>query len=211
MRTHHRLPSVHLSSAELFFFRRLPTDRGRVNQNFCALHRRQPRRFGKPLVPANTHAYVTNRRLKALKTQIARREVKLLVEIRVVGDVHFSVGTQNRTVGLDHDRRIMKHASSAAFKYASDNHDFLLFSDLANSIGRWARDLFGDFKLGMVFSLAKIARTEKFLQANQVCPRLSRRFDLLNRGFNIIGNVARTGLLNRGDRDVFIFVHKCGF
>src|SRR5439155_17990903 len=93
-------PGAVLIGAALFFFTRMPADGRRVEENFRALQRGQTRRFGIPLVPANADANFGVARLPRAETQIARREIKLFVEQRVVRDVHLAIDAEQRTVGV---------------------------------------------------------------------------------------------------------------
>ncbi len=81
------------------FFRlvvgRIPADRGGVEQQIGAGQRHQACAFGIPLIPADQHAQLADRGLHRLETEIARREVELLVERRVVRNVHFAVFSTN--------------------------------------------------------------------------------------------------------------------
>ena len=79
-----RLPRVILRRAELLLLRRMPADRRRVKQHFGALQRSQPRSFGIPLIPAHQRADTAKGCIDCLETEIARREIELLVIQRIV-------------------------------------------------------------------------------------------------------------------------------
>ena len=64
-----QLPRIVLRAAVLRLLRRMPADRGGVEEHLRALHRRQPRAFGKPLIPADEHA---NGRVAASSTRGSR-------------------------------------------------------------------------------------------------------------------------------------------
>ena len=70
---------------------RVPADGGRVEEHGGALQRGQPRALGIPLVPADQRADPAGPGVEGPEAQVARREVELLVEGRVVGDVHLAV------------------------------------------------------------------------------------------------------------------------
>src|SRR5205085_1523895 len=53
VRTLDRAPCVVLGCSVLLFFSRMPADGGRIEQHVSATERRQARRFGIPLIPAN--------------------------------------------------------------------------------------------------------------------------------------------------------------
>ena len=120
-----------LRRAVLGLLARVPSDRGRIKQNLRATQRRQPRRFRIPLIPANADADVPMRRAEALETEIARREVKLLVERGVIGDVHLAILADDLAIGAEHDRGIVVNAGRAFFEERRDNHDAQFAGELA--------------------------------------------------------------------------------
>ena len=61
MATHHRFPGGTLTLSIFVLLRRDPTDRRRIEEDLSSAQRRQPRGFGKPLVPTDTNAQVTLR------------------------------------------------------------------------------------------------------------------------------------------------------
>src|SRR4051794_7101159 len=89
----------------LGFFGRVPADGGRIEKNFCALHGGQARGFGIPLIPADQHADFSVASLPRAKTQIARSEIKLFVEKRVIRNMHLPIKAEQRAVRIDDDSR----------------------------------------------------------------------------------------------------------
>src|SRR3954453_11091854 len=103
MRTLHGAPRLDLRAPEFGFLRRVPADRGWIEKNVCTEQRRDARRLGIPLIPADQHADVGELRLPHTKStrllgnftdavdtiigrRITGREVILLVEERIVGN-----------------------------------------------------------------------------------------------------------------------------
>ena len=83
---HHGLPSIPLAYTELGFLWCLPTNRGRVDQKIGTGQRRQPGRFGEPLIPANANANFSDRRFEAAEACVARREIEFFIKVRIVRD-----------------------------------------------------------------------------------------------------------------------------
>src|SRR5438445_12929671 len=91
----------------------MPADRRRIKENLRAEQAGDSRGFGVPLIPADQHANVRVARFPDSKStgalmiaivgdvRIAGREIKLLVEQRIVGDVHLAIGTQQSAIGID--------------------------------------------------------------------------------------------------------------
>jgi len=61
-------PRAVLAFAVFLFLAGMPADGGRVEQDFRALHRGEPRSLGIPLVPADQHADLAVARLPGLET-----------------------------------------------------------------------------------------------------------------------------------------------
>src|SRR3954468_42467 len=86
-----QFPRVVLARTVFGLFSRMPPDSCGIEKNIRALHRRQPRRFRIPLVPANEHSYFCVARLPGPKAKITGREIEFLVEERVIRDMHLAI------------------------------------------------------------------------------------------------------------------------
>ena len=80
----------------------IPANGGGINQQVGTHHGRDPGGFGEPLVPANEYAHSGKPGVEYLVTQIAGGEIKFFVVARIVGNVHFPVLSQVRSVGIEH-------------------------------------------------------------------------------------------------------------
>ena len=98
---------------------RIPADRGGIQQQLRAGQRHQARAFGIPLVPAHHHAEAADRGVDRLEADVARGEVELLVEARIVRDVHLAVLAGGRAVGFEHHRGVVVQAGRRASRTAS--------------------------------------------------------------------------------------------
>ena len=119
------LPGRRLAGAVLGLLRRVPADRGRVEEHVRARQRGQPRRLRVPLVPADQRADAPAGGVERAEAEVAGREVELLVEERVVRDVHLAVAAQQLAVGVDDHRGVVVDARGAPLEQRRDDHDAL--------------------------------------------------------------------------------------
>src|SRR2546428_12056739 len=98
-------PGVELLLAVFLLLRRMPTDRGRIQEYVGALQRRETRRLRVPLVPAHERADRTHLGVEGAKAQIPRREVESLVVRTVVWAVHLALDPFARDVRRGDRRR----------------------------------------------------------------------------------------------------------
>src|SRR5216117_2875828 len=91
MTTLNRLPRRMLRFSKFLFLARMPADRRWIKNNLCAAQRGQSRRLRIPLIPANADADFAARCVPRSKSEIARREVKLFVIQRIIGNMHLAI------------------------------------------------------------------------------------------------------------------------
>ena len=155
MRALDGLPRVALGGAVALFFVRVPADRGRVEKDGGALQRGQARAFRVPLVPADERADAAGAGVEGLEPHVAGREVELLIEGRVVGDVHLAVEAD--AVGpVEDDGAVVVEAGRALFEDGNHDRD----AGLARDCGKFFRarpgDGLGEVEERGVFALAKV-------------------------------------------------------
>ena len=109
-------PRTMLSFAVFLFLARMPADGRRIEKNLRALHRCESRGFGIPLIPADEHADLAVARLPSLEPKIAGREIKFLVEQRVIRDVHLPVDAEQRAVSVNDRGGVVINAAGAFLK-----------------------------------------------------------------------------------------------
>ncbi len=131
-----RLPRRELGGAMLGLLVRVPANGGGIKQHVSALHRRQPRRLGIPLVPTDQHADAPERRVEIAEAQIARSEIELLVVQRIVRDVHLAVQAQQRAVGVQHGSGVVIEPGGAPLEQTGNNDGPGFFGDAADH-ARW--------------------------------------------------------------------------
>src|SRR4030095_10293055 len=101
MTTLNRLPRGMLRLSKFLFLARMPADCRWIKNNFCATQCGQSRRLRIPLVPANADTYLATRCGPRQKSEIARREVKLFVIQRIIGNMHFAIFTEQFSIRID--------------------------------------------------------------------------------------------------------------
>src|SRR3712207_1240276 len=100
-------PSLTLSL--LFFFRvaqRIAYGGG-IDEHFGALQRHEAGCFGIPLIPANEHAQPAHTGVDGVESQVAGREIELLVIGWIIGNVHLAILSGNASVGFYHHGRVV--------------------------------------------------------------------------------------------------------
>src|SRR5262249_50413078 len=101
------LPRSELRGAELRLVARQPTYRRRVTEHLRTAKRGEARGLGVPLVPAKERADDRRGRRTRDEPEIARREVELLVVLRVVRDVHLPVERELPPVRAEDDDAVV--------------------------------------------------------------------------------------------------------
>ena len=194
-------PRAVLVHAKLFFLARMPADGCGIKKNLRALHRRESRRLRIPLIPADEHADLTVLRLPRAKARVAGCEIKLLVEERVVGDVHLAVDAQKRAIGVNDDGGVVIETGGALLKKRSDDDDLVFLGELLEGRRTRAGDAFGELEILVILALTEILRNEKFLRADDFRAVSGRAFGeakcLLQIGFGL----RTAGVLKQSEGD----------
>src|SRR5690606_23106230 len=136
------LPGAMLALAVRRLLLRMPTDRGRIDEQLGTLHRGEARGFGIPLVPADEHTELGGLRMPNFVAEIAGREVILLVVPRIVRDVHLAVLAEVTALAVEHRSRIVINARGTLLEQARDERDIELGGKLTERLGARARDGF---------------------------------------------------------------------
>ena len=122
--------------------------------------RGQPRGFGIPLVPTDAGADAAEPRVEAAESKIARREIKLFIVERIVGNVHLAIHARGAAVGVEDHRRVVIQAGGAALEQRADNHHAMLGRGPGQRGAGGAGNRFGLVKPAVVFGLARILAGE---------------------------------------------------
>ena len=176
--------------------RRHATDSCRINEQFRPVQGHGAGRFRIPLVPAHQHAQRTHRRFDGPEAQVSGREIELLIEERIVRDVHLAVGAGNAAVRLQDHGGIVINAGRTALKQRKHQHNAQFLGQLAVGLrGRPGDGLRQVAQLG-VFLLAEVQTVVQFLQHHQLGTLRSGFTDVLLQTGHILGDMGGARLLH---------------
>ena len=185
----------------------IPADRGWVKQQFGAGQRHQPRGFRVPLVPAHQHAQAADRGVDRREAQIAGGEIEFFVEPRIVRNMHLAVLAGSAAVRVEHHGGVVIQTSRTPLEQRAHQHHAVLFRKLAQALGAWAGDRFGQIEFVDRFVLAEIGAVMQFLQQHEFCAAFcgfaNARFDDREIGLGI----ALVLFLDQRDRKGGALVH----
>src|SRR5262249_40907357 len=122
----------------------------------------------------NADADLAAFRFPRLKTEIARREIKLLVVERVVGDMHLAIFPEHFSAGIDDRSSVVVEAGSALFEKRGHDYDLELACQFFQGSGRGPRNFFGQVEIIVLLGLAEILRTKELRQTNDLRALLGR-------------------------------------
>src|SRR6266404_2688063 len=195
-----RFPGIELCGAELRFFVRVPADAGWIKNHLRAAEGGEARTFRIPLVPADLHADARVLGIKIRETEIAGGEIKLFVVQGIVGNVHFAVFSEKRSVRVEDGAGVVVNAWGAALEERNDQRDFLFLRNLRECFGRRAGNGFGEIEKFRVFGTAEVFAMKKFVQGNNL--RAARRgfADFLDGSREVFVAVRRAFHLHESDR-----------
>src|SRR5690348_15095818 len=179
----HRTPRLDLGLSELRFLCGMPTNRRWIEKDIGAEERCDSRGLRIPLVPADQYANVRELRLPnpeparllgdvadrvdaVVRRRVARDEVILLVEERIVGDVHLPIHAEERSVGVDDGGRIPVHATRLLLEDRNDENDAELLRHRLHRISRWSGNRLSDVETFALLRFTEVRRIEELFEAN---------------------------------------------
>ena len=164
-----------LRRAELVFLCRVPADGGGIKEHFGALQRGEPRALGIPLVPADERADAAGGGIDGLETEIAGREVILLVIKRIVGDVHLAIDAGDVAVGVERNRGVVVKARARGARRAKRRWRRRASRATSASLAVDGPGIgSARSKSAQIFALAEILRAEELRQADDLARRAAR-------------------------------------
>ena len=107
---------------------------------------------------------------EALEAEVAGREVELLVEAGVVGDVHLAVLPDVAARAVEHGGGVVVEPGGAALEEARHDRHVEFGGELGEGLGARAGDGLGEGEEGGVLGLAEVARAEELGQADHLGP-----------------------------------------
>ena len=166
---HHRLPGRVLAGAELGLFALMPADGRRIKDDLSA----RPRRSAGP--PSGYHwsqqtqvPMRPKRVSKLRKSKIARREIKLFVVERVVGNVHLAIDARRAAVGVENHRRVVIQPRRRAARTASRRSPRHARPPPGTVLAGGAGNRLGLVESAVVLALAGILPGKQFLQTDDI-------------------------------------------
>ena len=207
MRTLNGFPRTVLVDAVFRLLGRMPADGRRIKQDLRTLHGGEPGAFGIPLVPADQHANLAELGVPRLEASVARREVELLVEERVVRDVHLPVDTEQFAISVDDNGGVVIEPTGTLFEERGDDHDTVLLGDFLERLRARTGYRFGQFEVFVVLGLAEILRAEEFLRADNLGALLRGFFGEREGLLEVCLRVGRAAVLKKTERDFGGFRH----
>ena len=109
-----------------------------------------------PLVPAHKHSEAPHAGVDGVESEVARREVELLVIGRVVGDMHFAVFPGNASVAIYHHCCVVVESWCATLEEGCHDDNSQLTCEVAEIFCRWTGDGLCQIEQIDIFHLAEI-------------------------------------------------------
>src|SRR5262245_9739156 len=155
-----RLPRVVLAGAECILLLRMPADRGRVDEDLRAFERSQSGGLRIPLVPAHENAERADRRIERAESEIAWREVELLVVTRIVGNVHLAVLADGAARAVHDYRRVVIETRRPRLEQRQHERYVELLRECLEFLRRRSRYPFSEVEETRVLALTEVTRTK---------------------------------------------------
>ncbi len=193
----HRLPRLAPVALGRLFVHN-PPDGGRVEDELRPHERNRPCGLREPLVVADEHGDPAVAGLID-PVAVAGLKVVLLVEERVVGDVHLPVGREEPAVGIDHHGGVVVLARLGPLVDRHDDHDTVLPGKRREGLGRGARDRLGVAGSISPLILREVGDAVEFLQAEDPCTLRDRRSRRLESMLQVIVEVLAHRRLDEAD------------
>lgn len=200
-------PGLLLAGLFIVLIDRVPADGRGVEQQLGSGQGHQPRRFRIPLVPAHQQAESTDRgvdRREALTgaVGVARREVKFLVEARVIGDMHLAVVTHATPPAIIDHGGVVIEAGGAAFEERAHQHDLELRGQCRQAAAGGAVQGLGEVEQLGILVLTEIVGGVQLLQHDQFGTGRGQFTDAGLALGEASGLVGPAGLLDQADLQV---------
>src|SRR3984893_13308025 len=184
-----RAPRVDLRFTVLCFLRWMPADRRRIKENFGAEEACDASSLRVPLIPADQNADVGVPRFPDAESagalmiavvgdvRVTRSEVELLVEERVVRDVHLAVRAEETAIGVNHGGGGAIDASCLPLEDWYDNYHLELARQLLHALHRRPVDRLRQIEALVLLGFAEVRCVEQLLEADDLRALHSRFAD----------------------------------
>ena len=134
-----------------------------------------------------------------IEVSIAGREVVLLVEQRVVGDVHLPVHAHQRSIRIDDRGGVAIDAGRLPLENRHDDDNLELARNRLHPLGRRSGNRFCEVEAIALLRLAEIRRIEQLLEADDLRAALRRITNEPFRPRNIGGGIVGRVVLDDAD------------
>src|SRR5690606_30260440 len=200
-----RLPCLYLRVAPFVLLRRMPADRRWKEDDLGTEQRSYARGLRIPLVPADqnpngritcfpyteaggTRVLVTAR----VRRNVTRHEVELLVEERIIRDMHFPIDAEHAAVCVYHRGGVAVDARCLTLEYRGDDHYLEFPGKLLHALHTRPRNRLREVEAICRLPLAEVGCIVQLLQADNL-RSTSMRFAhplhrLVHGCFHVVGN-----------------------
>jgi len=134
-----------------------------------------------------------------LQPQVPRREVVLLEEAGIVGNVHFAILADDLAGRINEHGSIVVNTSGPSLEKRSGDEHAKFASHFRQPLACRARNRLRQFEILLVLLLRKVAAGEEFLRYCQRCPALSRPARQLDSPLQVSLLVRAAGVLQQRD------------
>jgi len=114
--------------------------------------------------------------------------------------VHLAVDAQERAVGVNDGSGVVIDAGGAFLKERGDDDGLVFLGEFAKGVGARSGNLFGEQKVFVVFTLAKILRGKQFLCADDFGTGLRGAFGEREGFFQVRVRLGGDGSLDERER-----------
>ncbi len=192
------LPGIALTGLFLRRITALIADGRGIDEDVGTSECHQTCALGIPLIPTDLHAKLTNAGRDGVETEIARREIELLIIGRVIGDVHLTMNACDAAVTLEYNSGIVIEAWSTTLEETGDENNVMLTCQGTKEIGGRTWD--GLCKVEVIdgFDLAEVGCIVEFLQYDELGTMSDNVSDGGSDAGFVLFDVRRTGLLDEG-------------
>ena len=160
------------------------------------------------MVPANADTDISALRFPRLKSEIARREIELLVIKWIVGNVHLAIFAEQFPIGVDDRGGVVIQAGAPLLEERCDDYDLVLACNFAQSNCRFSGNFFGEGEVPVLFRLTKILGAKELRQANDLRALFGGVADERDRPVKILFRLGLASHLHERDFCLFRVGHS---
>ena len=195
------LPRGLLIGSVLLLLGRMPPNGGGVEEHLGSLQGRETRCLGIPLIPADEHAEIAGACLPVAEAEIARGEVELLVEERIVRNVHLAVLAEVFSIRFDDRGGVVVETRRPALEERGNDHHAEILGEFPEGLRGGTGNRFREFEILVVLALAEIFAQEELGQTDHLRTLPRRLSDQALGGDQVLGGRGDTAHLHEPDAE----------